>query len=113
MSWPYSSEAKLWSKGKDQTAVAASLGVAVDILKQVYSECPSFDEIVPALISAGIHALPVGPVGYRTISVYHLCEMPMQSCGQIVSAPLMKAGARLNAHTELRTKRQRLAQEAI
>ena len=54
----------MWSKGKDQTAVAASLGVAVDILKQVYSECPSFDEIVPALISAGIHALPAGPVGY-------------------------------------------------
>jgi WD40 repeat protein len=30
--------------------------------------------------------------------------MPMQSCGQSVSAPRGKAGARLNALTELRTK---------
>ena len=45
----------------------------------------------------------------RPISVYRLVEMPIQSCGQSVSAPRGKAGARLNAHTELRTKRQRRA----
>jgi hypothetical protein len=39
--------------------------------------------------------------------------MPIQSCGQNVSAPRGKAGARLNAHTELRAKRQRSAREAI
>jgi len=44
------------------------------------------------------------------ISVY---EMPIQSCGQSVSAPRGKAGVRLNAHTELRAKRQRSAREAI
>jgi hypothetical protein len=33
--------------------------------------------------------------------------MPIQSCGQSVSAPRVKAGAMLNAHTELRAKRQR------
>jgi len=39
--------------------------------------------------------------------------MPIQSCGQSVSASRGKAGARLNAHTELRAKRQRSAREAI
>jgi hypothetical protein len=36
----------------------------------------------------------------------------MQSCGQSVSAPHGKAGARLNAHTKLRAKRQQSAREA-
>jgi hypothetical protein len=47
------------------------------------------------------------------ISVYRLGEMPIHSCGQSDSAPRGKAGARLNAHTELRAMRQRSAQEAI
>jgi len=51
--------------------------------------------------------------GNRPISVYRLGGMPIQSCGQSVSAPRGKAGVRLNAHTELRAKRQRSAQEAI
>ena len=46
------------------------------------------------------------------ISVYRLDEMPVQGYGQSVSAPRRKAGARLNAHTELRAKRQRSAREA-
>jgi len=50
---------------------------------------------------------------HRPISVYRLVEMPIQSCGQSISAPHGKAGARLNAHTELRTKHQRSAREAI
>jgi len=49
----------------------------------------------------------------RPISVYRLGEMPIQSCGQSGSAPRRKAGARLNAHTELPAKRQRSAREAI
>jgi len=49
----------------------------------------------------------------RPISVYRLDEMPIQSCGQSVSAPRGKAGVRLNAHTELRAKRQRSVREAI
>jgi hypothetical protein len=49
----------------------------------------------------------------RPVSVYRLGEMPIQSCGQSVSAPHGKAGVRLNAHTELRAKRQRSAWEAI
>ena len=40
--------------------------------------------------------------GNRPVSVYRLDEMPIQSCGHSVSAPCGKAGARLNAHTELR-----------
>ena len=43
----------------------------------------------------------------RPISEYRLGEMSIQSCGQSVSAPRGTAGARLNAHTELRTKCQR------
>jgi len=39
--------------------------------------------------------------------------MPIQSCGQSVSAPCGKAGATLNAHTGLPAKRQRSAREAI
>jgi hypothetical protein len=49
----------------------------------------------------------------RPISVYRLGEMPTQSCGQSVSAPRGKAGVRLNAHTELRAERQRLAREVM
>jgi hypothetical protein len=49
----------------------------------------------------------------RPISVSRLGEMPIQSCGQSVSAPRGKVGVSLNAHTELRTKRQRSAREAI
>jgi hypothetical protein len=49
----------------------------------------------------------------RPTSVYRLGEMPTQRCGQSVSDPRGKAGAMLNAHTELRTKRQRSAREAI
>ena len=49
----------------------------------------------------------------RPNSVYRLGKMPIQSCGQGVSALRGRAGARLNAHTELRTKRQRLVREAI
>jgi hypothetical protein len=55
------------------------------------------------------HTLPAN----RPISVYGLGEMPIQSCGQSFSAPRGKAGARFNAHTELRAKRQRSAREAI
>jgi len=49
----------------------------------------------------------------KPISVHRLGEMPIQSCGQSVSAPRGKAGARLNANTELRAKRVRSAREAI
>jgi hypothetical protein len=49
----------------------------------------------------------------RPISVYRLGVVPIQSCGQIVSAPCGKAGVRLNANTELRAERQRSAREAI
>ena len=49
----------------------------------------------------------------RPISVYRLCEMPIQSRGQSVSAARKNAGARLNVHTELLAKRQRSAWEAI
>ena len=48
----------------------------------------------------------------RPISIHRLGEMPIQSCGQSVSAPRRKAGARLIAHTDLRAKRQRSAREA-
>ena len=52
---------------------------------------------------------------HRPISVHRLGEMPIQiqSYGQSVSAPRGNAGARLNAHIELRTKCQRLALEVI
>jgi len=44
---------------------------------------------------------------------YCLGDMPIQSCGQSVSAPRGKAGVRLNAHTELRAKRQNSARQVI
>ena len=47
------------------------------------------------------------------ISVYRRGEIPIQSRGQSVSAPRGTAGARLKAHTELRTMRQRSAREAM
>ena len=59
---------------------------------------------------AALNALrEVGHQGYWPVSVYRLGEMPIQSCGLSVSAPRGKAGARLNAHTELRAKHQRSA----
>ena len=52
--------------------------------------------------------------GYnRPVSVYRPGEMPMQSCGQSVSAPRGEAGVRLNAHTKLRAECQRSARKAI
>jgi hypothetical protein len=45
------------------------------------------------------------------LSVYRLGEMPIQSKASALQAG--KAGATLNARTELRAKRQRSAQEAI
>ena len=60
-----------------------------------------------------IEAAGVGPGRYRPIPVYRLGEMHVQSCGQSVSAPRGKAGARLNAHTELRTTRQRSSRETM
>ena len=60
------------------------------------------------------HAKPRYSMAFdRPISVYRLSEMPIQSCRQSVSAPRGKASSRLIAHTELRTKRQRLTREAI
>jgi hypothetical protein len=47
------------------------------------------------------------------ISVYRLGELPIQSCGQSLSAPRGKAGVSLNARTELRAKRQHSARKAI
>jgi DNA ligase-1 len=47
---PAAAEAK--AKGGD-VAVADLLGKAFDTLKRVFSECPSFDEIVPALLMEG------------------------------------------------------------
>jgi hypothetical protein len=66
----------------------------------------------PGLANILLRHTSAGPFN-RPILVYRLGEMPIQICGQSVSAPRGKAGARLNAHTELRTKRQRCAREAI
>ena len=49
----HSPAAKEANKKGGQVAVADLLGNAFDILKQVFSECPSFDEIVPALLMDG------------------------------------------------------------
>jgi DNA ligase-1 len=38
---------------RSNSEVADHLGAAVDILKQVFSECPSYDEIIPALLMPG------------------------------------------------------------
>lgn len=48
-------EAGKTKKGAD---LADALGAAFDTLKQVFSECPSFDEIVPALLEVGVEGLP-------------------------------------------------------
>jgi len=59
-----------------------------------------------------VHTVGPHTYCYRPISVYRLGKMLIQSCGQSVSASRVKAGATLNAHTELRAKRQRSAREA-
>ena len=40
------------------TPLADRLGEAEAVLKQVYSECPTWDRIIPALLSGGVVALP-------------------------------------------------------
>jgi DNA ligase 1 len=40
------------------TALADRLGAADAVLKQVHSECPSWDLILPALLRDGVHKLP-------------------------------------------------------
>lgn len=44
----------LQREGAKGTALAVHLEEAGQAVKQVYSECPSFDELVPALLSAPI-----------------------------------------------------------
>ena len=76
-------------------------------------------EELNALVAAGgksvSRMMPYDEAGTanRPISVHRPGVMPIQSCGQSVSAPRGKAGARVNAHTELRAKRRRSAREAI
>lgn len=48
----------LQREGAKGTALAVHLEEAGQAVKQVYSECPSFDELVPALLSAPIQDLP-------------------------------------------------------
>jgi hypothetical protein len=68
----------------------------------------------PAAALAGRSLRTSTPLTWnRPVSVYRLGGMPIQSFGQCVIAPRGKTGARLNAHTELRAKRQRSAREAI
>ena len=55
----HSEAAEAAKKAGGDSAVADLLGVSFDVLKQVFSECPSFDEIVPALLAeGGIDRLP-------------------------------------------------------
>ena len=55
----HSEAAEAAKKAGGDSAVADLLGVSFDVLKQVFSECPSFDEIVPALLAeGGIERLP-------------------------------------------------------
>ena len=44
-------------KKKKGAELADALGAAFDVLKQVFSECPTFDQIVPALLEVGIEGL--------------------------------------------------------
>jgi len=85
----------------------------LDVAAQIeigHESLNAFDHI--AIASAG--TMGAFNAGFnRPISVYRLGEMPIQSCGQSVSARRGKEGARLNAHTKLRAKRQRSAREAI
>jgi len=61
-------------------------------------------QVGPAIVhSCKSQSLLIGRFRY----IAWLGEMPIQSCGQSFSAPRGKAGARLNAHTELPTMRQR------
>ena len=43
--------------GKKGAELADALSEAFDVVKQVFSECPTFDQIVPALLEAGIDGL--------------------------------------------------------
>ena len=45
------------AKSKKGAELADALGEAFDVLKQVFSECPTFDQIVPALLEVGIEGL--------------------------------------------------------
>ena len=64
--WPAQEEAK---DGPGEGQLADRLEVAVTCLKQVYSECPSYDQMVPALLQHGLanlkqhcHFVPGVPV---------------------------------------------------
>ena len=45
------------AQSKKGAELADALGEAFDVLKQVFSECPTFDQIVPALLEVGIEGL--------------------------------------------------------
>eukprot|EP01138_Halocafeteria_seosinensis_P013197 gb/GECG01013479.1/.p1 GENE.gb/GECG01013479.1/~~gb/GECG01013479.1/.p1 ORF type:complete len:952 (+),score=140.08 gb/GECG01013479.1/:1-2856(+) len=55
--WASTFDTRVTSSGKarEKTATQAELEEAVQILRQVFSEVPSFDAVVPALLSGGVH----------------------------------------------------------
>jgi hypothetical protein len=73
-----------------------------------FKEKPAFENIL-VLSQKGLSSF----ASNRPISVCRLGKMPIQSCGQSVCAPRRKVGARVNALTELRAKRQRSEREAV
>jgi len=94
--------------------------VAVDLNLRRFNKVDDYKNLLPVIqallnqamkhrhwVGTGTHCSPRHRMpcssrterSYRPISVYCLGYMPMQSCGQGVSAPRGKAGARMNAHT--------------
>jgi len=53
-------EASTGRKGanEEEMTLAENLEEGTRIIKQVYSECPSYDKLVPALLASGVYALP-------------------------------------------------------
>ena len=79
----------------------------------IYEDFDSSNEVTTATGGRYYKSDDIQGKHNRLVSVCCLGEMPTQSGGQSVSAPRGKAGVRLNAHTELRAKRQRSAREAM
>ncbi|GAB4820174.1 hypothetical protein N2152v2_007220 [Parachlorella kessleri] len=46
-------------KGATHETIAGRLGRAADLVKQVYSECPSYNELIPALLNHPLEELPL------------------------------------------------------
>jgi DNA ligase-1 len=70
--------------GKSKDKLAEDMGLAVDAVKQAFSECPSYDELTSALLGFGIAELPQHCHLVPGIPVKPMLAKPTKGVGEVL-----------------------------